>query len=236
MIDMLSKKGSRHSAQNEENQDAICFEENRTFIVMTLADGASACYKAKEGAAVTSRSLVRLLAQKGDWFFDSDNNQIARTLLFHVLYELKEQSITEGISIEEYSSTMAGVVYDKKRKALLYFSLGDSLILGTDGERCKVLAMPANSMNGCCVTTTKNAAEMMDVGIVENCDLNSVLICSDGAWREMYDKNRLKPEVAGFICRNEYDSLKEFLSAQSCADDYSFISLGFCADRNGKCA
>lgn len=236
MIDMISNIGNGHSVRNEENQDAICFEENKRFSVIALADGVSTCRRAKEGATIASQSLVQLLSQKGDYFLEFEKNQIAENVLTHILYKLNEQSIAGENPIEEYSSTIAGALFDKKKNSLLYFSLGDSLILATGRDGCKVLAMPTNSINGCCVTTTQNAAGMIDAGIIKACDYNSVVICSDGAWREMYEKNRLKQEVARFIYHNEYEKLKDFLLAQNVFDDYSFISMSLCDNKNGVCA
>lgn len=236
MIDMISKIGNGHSVRNEENQDAICFEENKRFSVIALADGVSSCRRAKEGATVASRALVQLLSKKGDCFLEFEKKQIAENTLSHILYELNAQSIAGERPVEEYSSTIAGALFDKKNNNLLYFNLGDSLILASGRDGCKALAMPDDSMNGCCVTTTRNAVGMINAGIIKACDLNSVVICSDGAWREMYEKNRLKPEVARFIYRNEYERLKEFLLSQNCFDDYSFISMSLCDNKNGVCA
>ena len=66
---------------------------------------------------------------------------------------------------------------------------------------------------------------MTDVKLLDTDGIESVVICSDGAWRQMYNKNKLKPEVFDLLVKNEYDGVKEFLIGQNCFDDYSFISL-----------
>lgn len=108
---------------------------------------------------------------------------------------------------------------------MLCFNLGDGIILAAGRGRCRVLSMPADSSAGCCVTTTGSAAALASVKLLDASAVESVVICSDGAWRQMFDKNKLKPEVSSLLAGNEYDGLKDFLARQDCFDDYSFISL-----------
>ena len=91
--------------------------------------------------------------------------------------------------------------------------------------KCKVISMPADSSSGCCVTTTKGVEKKASVSLCDLGPIESIVICSDGAWHEMYDKNRLKPEVARMLAVNEYDALSDYLNSRNCFDDYSFISL-----------
>ncbi len=55
--------------------------------------------------------------------------------------------------------------------------------------------------------------------------METVLICSDGSRRQMYLKNRIRPEVEQMILEKKYDSTMDYLDDQNCLDDYSFISL-----------
>ena len=66
--------------------------------------------------------------------------------------------------------------------------------------------------------------------------MESIVIWSDGAWREMFSKNRLRPEVAQMLSGNEYDALEDYLNKQNCSDDYSFISLDIRQKSRRKCA
>jgi serine/threonine protein phosphatase PrpC len=152
------------------------------------------------------------------------------------MYELKQHA--DGIScpVEECSSTVASVLVDKRKKRMLCFNLGDGIILATGNGKCKVLSMPEDSSSGCCVTTTRRAASMASVGMHNLDAIDSIVICTDGAWREMYAKNRLKPEVAQILTNNEYDALGEYLNSQNCFDDYSFISLDIRQKIRRNCA
>lgn len=225
MIKELSGMGTHHIEGNGENQDALCHAQNKDFCVISLADGVSTCKEAKSGAEIASRAITNLLLKKGGHFLEFRSEQIADFALSHILFELEKCAENDSENIEEYSSTVASVLVDKKKKRILCFNLGDSIIMATGKGKCRVLAMPADSSSGCCVTTTKSAASMASVKLFDASSIESIVICSDGAWRQMFDKNKLKPEVFNLIANNEYDGLRDFLVEQNCFDDYSFISL-----------
>lgn len=225
MIKELSEAGRYHIDADGENQDAICHGHNKNFFVISLADGVSACKEAKNGAEIASTAITNLLLKKGEHFLEFDDGQIAEFVLSHILFELKQHAEKGSKDIEEYSSTVASVLVDKKKNRMLCFNLGDSIIMATDKGKCRVLAMPADSSSGCCVTTTRSATSMVSVKLLDASSIESIVICSDGAWRQMFDKNKLKPEVFKLLANNEYDGLRDFLATQECFDDYSFISL-----------
>lgn len=225
MITMLSNIGTHHVDKNGENQDFVFYGHNKKYDVISLADGVSSCGEAKCGAEIASKAITNLLLKKGEHFLEFENEQIAEFALSHILSELSHRAVDDSKDVEEYSSTISSVLFDKRHGKILYFNLGDSIIAATGNGQCRVLAMPSDSSSGCCVTTTKNAASMVSVKVIDVGFVESVVICSDGAWKQMLNKNKLKPEVAGFLANNEYENLKEFLVKQDSFDDYSFISL-----------
>lgn len=236
MIKKLSEKGTHHSEENGENQDALCHAQDRRYCVISLADGASACSEAKSGAEIASRAITQLLFKMGDRLMALNREQIADVVLSHILYELGKHAEDKSTDIGEYSSTVASVLIDKRTKRMLCFSLGDSLILSVGWGCCRVLAMPGDSTLGCCVTTTKSADRMVSVTMTDASKVESVVICSDGAWKQMFNKNKMKPEVLRMLTGNEYDELSDFLREQQCFDDYSFISMDLRQRIGGKTA
>lgn len=229
MIYTLSDTGYHHSALSEENQDAVSFATNRKYTVISLADGVSSCKEAKKGAEIACRAVTDLLLMKGDYFLEFEKDQISRGVMAHVLHEIDRQARKESKCTDEYSSTVESALYDKKHHKLLFFHLGDGVIIASGKNGCRVIANPAHSTAGCCVTTTQNAVSATKVGIIDTASFDSVVICSDGAWREMYSGNRLKTEVASFLVERNFDKLKHFLRSQHCFDDYSFISMDLIA-------
>lgn len=234
MIKELSGMGTHHMDGNGENQDSLCHAQNEDFCVISMADGTSSCREAKCGAEIASREVTNLLFKKGDYFLEFENGQIADFALSHILFELKRQAETDSKDVKEYSSTVASVLVDKKNRRALCLNLGDGMILAVGKGKCRVLAMPSDSSSGCCVTTTRHAARAASVRLFDAGAVESVVICSDGAWEQMYDKNRLKPDVSNMLVNNEYDMLGEFLRGQRCFDDYSFISLDMRKRNRGK--
>lgn len=225
VIHEFSVTGTQHLTGNGENQDAICYGTNKNYSVISLADGVSCCKEAKAGAQIASRSITHLLLKEGSCFLQFEKKLIAEFALSQILYELKEQAVRDLEKIEEYSSTIASVFFDRKRRKLLLFSLGDSMILGAGNGKCRILAAPSDSSLGCYVTTTEHASTVVSVKVIDLGFMESILICSDGAWTQMFLRDRIKPEVAVWLIHHEFEKLKEFLVKQKCFDDCSFVSM-----------
>lgn len=224
-ITEFSEPGLYHAENSGKNQDALCYAQNKDFCVITVSDGVSACAEAGRGAEIAGRALTELLLKKGRYFLSFDRARTAELALSHVLYALRRQAEHDGRAPEDYSSTLSSVLVDKRRKLLLCFNLGDGLILAAGDGKCRTLSLPDSSTGGCCVTTTENAVSRVSVGLFDAGGLDSVVICSDGAWKQMYAQNRLKPEVFSLLTEGKYAGLKEYLTKQNCFDDHSFISL-----------
>lgn len=225
LIYSLSCKGSDHMVKNTENQDIVYSKTNGDYTVISLADGAGSCAEAKTGAAVACEAISSLLAEKGDWFFRFDYKKISELVMEHVLYELRKTAEEHNKAAEDYSSTVSSVVYDRRRNRILCFNLGDGMIIGTKNGGCKILSMPFENDDSCCVTTTKNAVDAASVRIMTADDVDSVIVCSDGAWKQFFSRCRMTRQIKNVLIRQDYDALEGLLRGKSCADDYSFIAM-----------
>ncbi|MGN0484738.1 MAG: protein phosphatase 2C domain-containing protein [Lachnospiraceae bacterium] len=225
MIRKMSHMGRYHAEMNGENQDAICSGTEKDITVISLADGVSTCKEARIGAKIASEAITNLFLKKGKQFLEYEPQNIAAFTLSHILHQLNRQASEDAENVDEYSSTLASVLVDKKKGKILSFCLGDSMILAIGKEKCSVLSMPSDSSSGCYVTTTKQVSEMAQVKVCDLGLMESIVICSDGAWKQMFCKNRLKPEVKDLLIHFEYEALEEFLMKQDCYDDYSFVAL-----------
>lgn len=225
MVSLLSDIGMYHRETDGENQDVVSQKENKRYSVISLADGVSTCSRAKTGAAIASASITNLFFKNASFFLEFDEKQIAEYTLSHILSELTQQAENDLTDLCEYSSTISGVLYDHVTRKLLFFNLGDSIIIAVENGMCKIVSMPSNSREGCCVTTTNGAIECIHTGVIEAASFDSIIICSDGAWCHMFEKNKLKREVASMLCRKAFNELADYLSIQRCYDDYSFISI-----------
>ena len=225
MINKLSHIGKYHSMADGENQDHICSGENSRFTVITLADGVSSCKEAKAGAIIAGNELTRLLIRKGELLQEYEPEEIASMTLSHILYELEDAAKQADADVKDYSSTVASVLHDKENGKLICMSLGDSIIIGASEGNFSILNTPYESSEGCCVTTTAGAESETEGRIIDDSEFDSVIICSDGAWRQMLNRNRLKDEIITMLEKGDFDRLKDYLTDLDGHDDYSFISM-----------
>ena len=227
MICKYSGIGTRHATCGGENEDAICTRENDRYTAISLADGISACRRARAGAEIASEAMSNLLAERGKYLLDFPRQGVVEVAISHILTKLQRQADQETGAVEDYSSTVTGVLFDRQERRLLCFNLGDGMILAQTGGQSQILSMPSDSFSGCCATTTRNAGRMAKVKVAETDRMGSVLLCSDGAWRQMFDRNRLKPAVSSLLVNHDWKGLETYLSRQQCPDDYSFAALDF---------
>lgn len=225
MIEKLNRAGSYHHNSSEENQDAVLYGRNKRFEVITLADGVSSCERGKEGAWAACEIVTGLLLEKGDYFLNFEKETTADLVTSHILYELEKKAQQNKEAVDAYSSTLASVLFDKKTKKMLFFNLGDSLILATRGERCGILSVPYEGDGGCPVTTTRNVSLAVNTGVIDASMFDSVVICTDGAWQHMFERNRLTQDIQTMLAGQRYDELAQYLESQNGEDDYSFISI-----------
>lgn len=225
MVYSWSSIGSYHHEKSRENQDVVDSKTNKRYKVISLADGVSSCTHARQGAEIACSSISNLFLKNAEFFLNSDKQQIAELTLSHIIYQLNQQAEIDSINLCEYSSTIASVLYDQRAKNLLFFNLGDCMILGAAQGHCKMISMPGNSLDGCCVTTTKGATRNVHTDIINGALFDSIWIFSDGAWREIFDKNKLNTVVEQMIVDGNQEALKDFLRARDSFDDYSFITV-----------
>jgi hypothetical protein len=225
MVDYYSEAGEHHNYDINNNQDVIVHKCNGKYTVISLADGISECKKARSGADTACSSSSEFLLKYADDLFFMNETEIANRIISNLQCKLMKLSEKESVPFEEYSSTLSCVLIENRTGRMYFFSVGDGLILGCENEKIKVLAMPSDSRNGCFATTTYKAADYSKSGFDNVKDLNSVLICSDGAWRIMYDRNRMKKEFKNVMLDQNNSDLKKMLYNSKRYDDCSFISL-----------
>lgn len=224
-MNYMSLAGRYHDFNNDYNQDSVMYNEDKRFCAMVLADGVSSCDESAKGAEIVCSAVTEYLFRNGERLFCMRKHEIADCIISHILYELNIAATRELNEIEEYSSTVAFVLCDRHTGKMLYFSIGDSLIIATKRNNCSIVAMPGDSRNGCYVTTTENVSSLAKVGIIETDDMNSIVICSDGAWHLMYNRNRLAQDIKSLLIAQNYAGLKNVLTERERFDDCSFIFI-----------
>lgn len=225
-MEMMSKTGTYHMQTHTENQDAVQSCAKGRLAGLFLADGMSACAQAGSGARRSCQAMKHLMMSKGDCLMDVfTETEIAELTLSHVQHELCLLAQREGNPVEDYASTLACAVLDRKTGRLLTLNLGDGLIAGVRRGELQILAMPDDTTDGCCGTITRNAAARTAVQVVDAAELDAVFVCSDGAWRELFDGTRLRAETARLLREGTCADLAEYLRQTEAFDDCSFVSM-----------
>ena len=225
MIRVFSIKGKRHEQNGQGNQDVVKSGSNERFSVITLADGVSTCKKARKGAQIACRATKSLMLGNGEYIARCSSSDLAWNVVYNVNFEIQKQAAKDKTEPEEYSSTLSSVLFDKKENTLTIFSVGDGIVFGVGKNGFRILAMPSDSREGTCVTTTRGAFRQAVALTIERDGIDTVWICSDGAWREMFEYGRMKSEVAKIIENRNFQGLKDLFEKHHSNDDMSFIAL-----------
>lgn len=220
-------KFKRRGERREECADAVFGGCRGAYSVISLADGVSMCRHAAEGADAACRAATELLLKHGGYFISSPEKRAASEALSHVLGRLRERAESAGADVSDYSSTLSCVLIDRKRKRLLCLSLGDSVVIACGRGKCRVLLSPAaHSENGeICATGTTGAENALCVKSLDASDVDSVTICSDGAWRHMFESGRIRETVRELLLSGDCAGLGDCLAAETPEDDCSFITV-----------
>lgn len=219
MIHEFSRIGKHHDAI----QDYTCHFEDDNYICIVLADGVSTCARSGEGARVAADALLNMLSRKASDLLDLDDDTVKDYTLKHVVYELNKTASAAGEDVIAYSSTLAACLYDKREERYLVFSIGDSMVMAMGYGRTNLLGMPDDSTSGCPVTTISDAPKYTRI-IRGDGNYEMFMVLSDGAWRELFDRNRLKDEAQAILNECDIKALEKFLQQQDPFDDYSFIA------------
>ena len=225
MVRVFSLKGKWHEQNGESNQDIVSSGSNERFSVITLADGVSTCKKGRKGAQIACKTTKEMMLRNGEYISGCSGAELANDIVLNVTYEIQKQAELDKIEPEEYSSTLSSVMYDNLLNTLTIFSVGDGIIFGVGRNGFRVLAMPSDSREGTCVTTTRGASRQAVARTISRDGIDSVWICSDGAWRMMFKSGIMKREFADLIASKDYRGLKELFIEHHGNDDMSFIML-----------
>lgn len=161
----------------------------------------------------------------GNLFFDYSPEKTAFILLAEIKKQLSELSKKSNKPIESFASTLCFACLEKKTNRLMTFQLGDSNLYLISENGCRFSldekAVPQ------AFTVYEDADEKAAVSVCAADGLNAVLLCSDGAWREFYEKGDFNKELYEALKRSDFFRLKSFLEERSCADDCSYILMNF---------
>lgn len=215
----FSKIGSYHEGLNTENQDYLCSIDEKEFLMVMLADGATACEMGLEGARLSLEAVSQIIECEGASFFNYSKEKIAYLLIEQILYwiELKKE---KGSDIEEYGSTFILAFMEKKTGRMVLANLGDGAIISIKKRGFSYLLKPKKFNGNPCLTTTVGANKAIDIKVEKLSFGDKIILCSDGCLEQL---NKCKATAIS----NPYDleALNRALQTTENTDDCSYISL-----------
>lgn len=218
---LYTKRGLYHKKEGEVSGDIVRGTDNGEFAVLTLADGVSTCRYGADGASIVSSCAM-------DYVYNQYS--VLRSLpkewpvyMLNLLRKrLNEAANNDRKLYEEYSSTLMVIVIDRSNGIMHYCNIGDGILLAINDNKCPIICMPQGDKNGCPVITTEGIEKKIISGSMDLVDVNNIMMCSDGLWKMMYNRNTLKPEMKNILLSGNYGEIEEYVKTLDNIDDCSF--------------
>lgn len=223
MVEKFSQKGIFHIERETENQDAAVSSEKGSFTAIVLADGVSEFDRSGEGAACAAQAAAEYLTENGEAVFSYAPDTIIEEVAFIVKERLAVCAYENDCDVAELSSTLAFVLTDSASKKAVCFNLGDGMIISASETECRVVLQPEIVYGGCYVTTTEGFEKTIKCSIIDTSGINSISVCSDGAWRAMYRNTKMRPDIKSAFMRGDCGYIISFLVKTIGFDDRSII-------------
>ena len=209
--------GRAHKENGLQNQDAVSVFEDEKIALAVLADGVSSCEFGGKGAETAVRVTEQLLVKNHAKLWKMPQEKTVGIILNEVRHGLS--SLADG-DLSRYASTLCFVLLDKASQRLMLFRLGDSNVYLLSEDGCALFGKGQDTDTRFTVSPDAEAAAELEV--VSCAHKNAVMLCSDGAWRSMYDGNRLKNELTAAARLADTEAFKRHFLLQESIDDSSF--------------
>jgi serine/threonine protein phosphatase PrpC len=221
MIIQYQKTGSYHLEQGQPCQDTICFLEDESYVIMVLADGATACAQATLGADTASRTAAKYLLQYGAHLAGFSEEKAAFLLVEEVRSALEARAALDGLPVEEYGSTLSACLIHKETGVIQLYFLGDGAAYLT-GNGTMINVTPATHHQGCPLTVTKDAHKALRITSLHPDRDQKLMLCSDGVLRACREQE-VRTDISQALCRGAYTAVRDILKEARTEDDCSFI-------------
>lgn len=218
-----SKVGEIHRKARAENQDVILIRKNSQFCFYALADGVSSRSFSKEGAQIACETAAELFMRPDRLLLNYEKNKAVCLLLSEILYNIKNSDTKKSTDIKEYASTLMFALVDKKTQLVYLMNLGDGICLATLEEKIFELSCTDEQAHGCYVTTTENVADYVFFDEFDAYKYDSFVLMSDGAWRRIYEKGKIKEHYKNMIINKDVKNLQIAFDTAVIDDDCSFV-------------
>ena len=215
-----SVTGRAHKENGLQNQDAVSVFENEKIALAVLADGVSKCEFGGQGADAAVKVTEKLLVKNHSRLWKMPPQKTVGIILNEVRHELL--SLAEG-DLSQYASTLCFALLDKTSRRLMLFKLGDSNVYLLSNDGCTLFGK--GQVTDTRFTVSPDAEAAAELEVMSGAGLTAVMLCSDGAWRSMYDGNRLSEHLKIAAISGDTEAFKQHFDSQESTDDSSFAFI-----------
>lgn len=210
-----------HEVNGLPNQDRVFYSENADAVFLAVADGVTACKNSGKGAQIACESAAKIMLEEVDYIFRSDEEKIAYILLSYI----QDKILQEDENGQSYASTLSFVCINKKTGKVMTFELGDSCIfLIRHSDMVPVKPIETAGDNYCCATMTEEADRQVTITFTDVKEIDSVLICTDGAWRTMVPDGRVvDTDLKKAVVEGNTDEIDQYFDGTELSDDCTLL-------------
>uniref|UniRef100_UPI001EE9943A hypothetical protein n=1 Tax=Catenibacterium mitsuokai TaxID=100886 RepID=UPI001EE9943A len=146
--------------------------------------------------------------------------------LFHLRKHITNIVMVYSLNKITQSNNFLKKSDNKRKNKTLVFSLGDSLSLTVFNKEIEIVSYPVQNFQGIYTVTHHNIKEHTHIHIFDGCFQN-IYLFSDGAWKEMFEENKIKKSIKDILIRKDYQMLDDYFNHCHNYDDCSYIGGTF---------
>lgn len=125
----IYKQGQRNNQYGRECEDYAKVYQDNNYIIMAIADGATAASHARKAAEINVKTFINIFRQ--DYFWNIENSA---SLKKHLLNEINNKFKDTRWNIRDLSATLTGVAINKRNGDVIIISIGDGTVVLLDAD------------------------------------------------------------------------------------------------------
>lgn len=218
------KTGAYHLKNGEVCQDKAGYFETKDYVIAVIADGVTACEKSDEGADIICRAFISFVLDEQENVFVYSKEKLAYLMIEYLLYCLEIETAKKGDAIQEYASTIAGVVVDRRNRKAVIINLGDGAVFTFSSSRMLEQLEPKRINGKPCLVTTKESYKAAEIKRLEVKFGEGLFLCTDG-FIEILERRGKDLDAKELIVGYDFSRLQMKLQLHDTMDDCSYIAI-----------
>lgn len=222
---IFSKKGTFHQATGSACQDVIKSADFGSWQIIAMADGVSSEEYSGTGSNLACSEALNYLHWQHEkiGFLPQSWSQ---NMLNHITSVITEHATANNRKATDYACTLMVLVFERERKIMHCFNIGDGLLLGIgEDNKCRVLVKPQDDSLGCPTIFTENIKTAIDLKHFCTSNIKCLLLCTDGAWKSMYKRGVMDAGIKHDLMTRDFCGFINHMKKIEPQDDCTFAIL-----------